>query len=322
MSNVGHPDPNQEALLKCYPLFGIVPIVNTPFDNELKIDVPSLERMLEQNIADGISGCIVPAVASEVEKLSLPERKTLIRTVKDICGDRIQVVAGASSEVLEETLEVARHAIQVGCNGVLCRLPNRLTHADPHRIFEHFSQVAGAGMDMLMIQDLDWAGPGLPVELIAEMSERIPAFRCLKVETVPAGIKYTKVLEATHGELNTSGGWAITQMIEALDRGVHAFDPTAITIPNVHIYRLYREGRREEARELFDRYVPLVAWTHQHIDISIQFLKRYCYRRGWFSTTNVRPPTIPYDGYHERCGAEYIEQVLRLESELRAKLSR
>jgi 4-hydroxy-tetrahydrodipicolinate synthase len=300
-------------------LYGIVPIVNTPFDEQLHIDVPSLERMLEQNIADGISGCIVPAVASEVEKLSMEERKAFIETVKRICGERIQVVAGASSEVLEETLEIARHAVRVGCSGVLCRVPNRLTRADPRSIFEYFSQVGGAGMEMLMIQDLDWAGPGLPVDLIAEMFERIPAFRCLKVETVPAGVKYTQVLEATHGALNVSGGWAITQMIEALDRGVHAFNPTAITIPFVQIYRRYHEGRRDEARALFDRFVPTLAWTHQHIDISIQFLKRYCHRRGWFSTTNVRPPMIPYDCYHERCGAEYIEQVLRLESELRGE---
>ncbi len=134
-----HSAQSNEHRSECYPLYGIVPIVNTPFDERLRIDVPSLERMLEQNIADGISGCIVPAVASEVDKLSMEERKTFIETVKRICGGRIQVVAGASSEVLEETLEIARHAMRVRCNGVLCRVPNRLMRADPRTIFEYFS---------------------------------------------------------------------------------------------------------------------------------------------------------------------------------------
>ena len=49
----------------CYSLHGIVPIINTPFDDRLKLDFPSLERLLERSIADGIVGCIVPAVASE-----------------------------------------------------------------------------------------------------------------------------------------------------------------------------------------------------------------------------------------------------------------
>ena len=45
----------------CYALHGIVPIINTPFDDRLKLDFSSLERLLEQSIADGIVGCIVPA---------------------------------------------------------------------------------------------------------------------------------------------------------------------------------------------------------------------------------------------------------------------
>ena len=64
----------------CYSLHGIVPIINTPFDEQLELDFPSLERLLEQSIADGIVGCIVPAVASEVDKLSDLERRNWLNT--------------------------------------------------------------------------------------------------------------------------------------------------------------------------------------------------------------------------------------------------
>jgi hypothetical protein len=67
---------------------------------------------------------------------------------------------------------------------------------------------------------------------------------------------------------------------------------------------------------LFDRVVPYLAWAHQHIDISIQFLKRYCYRRGLFATANVRPPITHYDEYHERCGDELIDRIIAIEDEL------
>ncbi|HWE63815.1 MAG TPA: hypothetical protein VHB98_19050, partial [Chloroflexota bacterium] len=63
---------------------------------------------------------------------------------------------------------------------------------------------------------------------------------------------------------------------------------------------------------------PVLTWSHQHIDISIQFLKRYCWRRGLFATANVRQPILHYDRYHERCGEEYLDLVIALVDELAA----
>jgi dihydrodipicolinate synthase/N-acetylneuraminate lyase len=78
----------------CYPLHGLPPIINTPFDDRLEIDFASLERLLAQGIRDGIVGCIVPAVASEVDKLSPTERKKLIESVAALARKRIQVITG------------------------------------------------------------------------------------------------------------------------------------------------------------------------------------------------------------------------------------
>ncbi|MDB5058648.1 MAG: dihydrodipicolinate synthetase [Chloroflexi bacterium] len=306
---------------RCYPLFGIVPIINTPFDDELRIDVRSLERHIEQSIADGIVGCIVPAVASEVEKLTLDERKALVEVVTSVAAGRIQVIAGASSDDVGECCLLADHALKAGCDGVLCRVPFGLSQ-DEDGIVAFFREVAGAGMDMLMIQDLAWGGQGMKLELIMDLFAAIPSFRCLKIETVPPGLKYTQVLDATKGRLHVSCGWGMTQMIEALDRGVHAFNSTAINTPFVRIYELHRGGRREEARALFERLVPALAWSHQHIDISIQFLKHYCHRRGLFATANVRQSVLQYDRYHERCGEEYLELVFALEDEIAATRTR
>ena len=49
-----------------YPLSGVVPIIHTPWTEDDRIDFPSLERLIERSIEDGVSGCIMPAVASEV----------------------------------------------------------------------------------------------------------------------------------------------------------------------------------------------------------------------------------------------------------------
>ncbi len=129
-------------------------------------------------------------------------------------------------------------------------------------------------------------------------------------------MKYTEVLSRTGGLLQVSGGWSLPQMIEGLDRGVHAFSTTAINKPFYHIFRLHHEEKRDEAIQLFNRIVPYLAWSHQHIDISIQFLKRYCMRRGMFTTSKCREPILAYDEHHKRCADQLIEQVIDIEDNL------
>jgi dihydrodipicolinate synthase/N-acetylneuraminate lyase len=294
-------------------LQGIVPIILTPFDDALRIDWRSLERYLESALADGIAGCIVPAVASEVDRLTVSERQDLIRAVASVAASRIAVFAGASSDDLDETLEVVETARAARCAGVLCRVPDRLRD-DERAIMDHFSRIADGGAPLIMLQDLSFDGPGLRPEFLAELFGAIPAIRSMKIETVAPGPKYTRLRQLTGGRLHLCCGWALTQMIEALDRGVDAFTPTAIHLPFVRVHQLYREGRRDEAMQLFHRALPALAWSHQHFDISLQFLKRYSHRKGLLSTYNVRPPRLSYDVFHERIGDELIDDLLLLEA--------
>lgn len=296
---------------------GIIPILNTPFDAAGELDLAALERALEQAIADGIAGCIVPAVASEVHKLTLAERRRLLEAALRIVAGRIPVIGGASAESLDDVTAAARHAVRAGCAAVLVQVPQRLK-GDAAGIETFYRSVAQAGVELLVVQDLEWNGPGMDVGLIARLFERIPAVGAIKIETVPAGLKYSAVIKATGGQLPVIGGWALSQMIEGLDRGAHAFTPTAINKTFVHVDRLYRQGRRAEAADLFERVVPVLAFCNQHIDVSVQFLKRYCVRRGLFSTAVVRQPCLPYDEYHQRYGDELTERLISLEDHLPA----
>ena len=79
-----------------YPLSGVVPIIHTAWTEDDRIDFPSLERLIERSIEDGVSGCIMPAVASEVSKLSDEEWTRFVEEVICIVDGRIHVTAGVS----------------------------------------------------------------------------------------------------------------------------------------------------------------------------------------------------------------------------------
>ena len=303
-----------------FALDGITPIVNTPFTNDLTIDWSSLERLLDRAVADGVVGCIVPAVASEVGKLSDAERRSLVEAVVDQVGRSVTVIAGVSSDDLDVSIRLAEHALSVGCEAVLCRVPDRLIH-DEDALVRHLETLGRVGMSTLMIQDLEWGGPGLSIDSIVRLFEAVPAFRAIKVETSPAGAKYSAIRDATDGALHVSCGWGMGQMIEALDRGVSTFTTTAINLPFVEIHRRYRARDRVAARALFDEIAPMVIWCQQHIDVSIAFLKRYARAAGLFTTARVREPAGVFDATHERIADELIELVLGVETRLRTEVA-
>ena len=298
-----------------YPLEGVVPIINTPFTDDDQIDYKSLVRLVEQGIRDGITGCIVPAVASEVVKLSDAERNQLAAEVISLAAGRINVTVGVSDADPGRSRDLAERALAAGADGILCAVPMAIID-DKGRVKRYFHEVAQAGMPMLMVQDLHWGGYGMGLDTIMELWQEIESFRCLKLETVPAGYKMTQLAEASSRTMCIGSGWSLPQLIEALDRGAHFLTTTAINKPFVRIFRLYRAGERAAAIDLFDSILPFLAFAHQHIDVSINFYKRYCKRRGLFATTRVRPPVLPFDRYHERITAEIVEQMIAIEDGL------
>ena len=65
-------------------------------------------------------------------------------------------------------------------------------------------------------------------------------------------------------------------------------------------HRLHQAGRRAEARALFDRVLPVLAFSNQHLDISIHFFKRLLHAQGIYPTPNVRPPILSFYEQHAR----------------------
>lgn len=291
---------------------GIITVLNTPFTDGDAIDVEGLARNVENAIAAGVAGFLVPAMASEVDKLSDAERELMVRTVINVSGGRVPVIGGASALTQAERIRWTKVLAGLGCDGVLVSVP----FEDEAAYEREVREIAACEPPLLMIQDWDARGYGVPVPLVARLFEEIACFRSLKVEVVPAGVKYSDVLRATGGRLHVAGGWAVMQMIEALDRGVDAFMPTGMHRIYARIYDRYVSGKREDARELFENVLPVLAFSNQHLDISIHFFKRLLHAQGVYATARVREPILPFDAVHERVAAELIARVMVLEAGL------
>lgn len=294
-------------------LKGIVTVLNTPFSKENILDVNALTLNVSNAVKAGVVGFLVPAMASEVDKLSETERYSMVKTVRNQIKSPINLIGGASASNNESRIAYARQLLDLGCDGILVSIPyqNDLQYEKDVR------SIAALNPPYLMLQDWAVGSYGIPSSLILKLFNEIDCFRAIKVEVVPAGMKYSELIAASENRLHVSGGWAVTQMIEGLDRGVHAFMPTGMHWIYTQIYDLYRSGNREGAKKLFNEILPILAFSNQHLDISIHFFKRLLWRQGIYPTPKVRDPVLPFDHIHQKIADELIDHIIRLENNLK-----
>lgn len=293
-------------------LRGIVTVLNTPFNTDDSLDLPGLAKNVENAIRAGVAGFLVPAMASEVGALTESERAAVVRCTVETAAGRVPVIGGASAPDQAARCDAAKRLRALGCAGILVSIP----FEDEEAYTRDVEELAALDPGFLMLQDWDANGYGLPVPLVARLAETVPAFQCLKVEVVPAGPKYTEVLKVTGGRLHVSGGWAVSQMIEGLDRGVHAFMPTGMHLIYTTIYNRYQCGDRAGAQALFEELLPVLAFSNQHLDISIYFFKRLLHAQGVYATDRVRAPKVTFDDIHKGAADRLIERVIALEARL------
>ncbi len=266
-------------------LCGIVASLHTPYTDDNRIDAASLVRLVQHCIDSGCTGVLVAAVAGEVSALYEHERKLLLKTVFEATTDQIQVVVGISASAVAESVRLAADAAEFGAPVVMWQPPADLNERE---LVNALREIAAVGDHQIMLQDLDWTGPGIDVDIISRAAESVPAFTAVKVETAPAGPKYSKVAAATNGRLHLSGGWAVMQMLDGLARGLDAFIPSGLLSIQVRIFNAWQMGDHKKARELFELILPVMSFSNQHIDVSGRFWKYVRVQQGIFSTAHSR----------------------------------
>lgn len=295
---------------------GIVPVLQTPFYADGSLDRESFRRLAVRAVEGGASGLLVPAVASEAKHLAPAERDSLIAIAVEVSAGRVPVVAGISAETAAEASKLGAAAQLAGAAAVLAAVPERL-YLRLDEVPGFFRAIHDSVDLPLLIQDLQWNGTGLPVPLIASLAANLERLRGIKIETVPAGPKYTAAREALGPAFFICGGWAVPQMIEALDRGVDAMIPEASMVPvYARIDELHRSGDRSSALALFRRMLPILAFSNQDLRTSIAFFKRLLLRLGVFETAAMREPGFAWDAFNLRVADELIGLYLEIEAEL------
>ncbi|MBM6593532.1 dihydrodipicolinate synthase family protein [Microvirga pudoricolor] len=291
-------------------LRGIVPSLNTPFDLDGRVDEAGVRGVVEASLDARCAGLLILAVAAENRSLSLQERDRIGSIIAEVIAGRVPLIVNVTGPDLDASLILARQAKRIGADASCYQVDPRKKLSELRSELERLTET---GPDLIVVQDLDWTGHGLPLGVIEGLARHCPGFQAIKIESVLAGPKYSQVLGAFGGDFHVSGGWAAGQMMEALQRGVHAFMPTAMDHPYGRVYDLFRDGQADAARDAFERMLPILAFTQQHIDISIAFFKMLRRAQGIFAT-DVHRCELRLDPVQKQIAGALVRRALDLDA--------
>ena len=277
---------------------GIYHILATPFREDGALDVAGLPRLIESALATGVNGLTILGIAGEAHRLTDEERRRVVETVVKETRGRVPVAVGVSASGTHLATAFARMAREHGADALMVAPPAGLKNLD--LVAEYFRIIAGAtGLPIVLQDEPVTTQVNMPAPFIAQVCAEIAQIQAVKLEEPPTLPKITRLRALFGDRVAIFGGLGGVYFFEELSRGA---DGAMTGFPYPEALRAIRDhfvaGRRDEARALFYRWLPLIRYETQPgatPGTAVGIRKEILRRRGWITCALVRPPAPVLD---------------------------
>ena len=197
---------------------GIFNILATPFDPEGRVDIDSLNNLVDFQIDLGAHGLTILGVLGEAAKLTVEERQLVMDTVMETVNRRVPVVVGSSHADTPTCIRLSREAVAAGAAGVMIAPPRMAAPTDA-ALLALYRGIAAAVDCPIVVQDFPPVnGVIMSPDFLADLAEKVPAARHLKLEDPPLMQKIEAIRQRTK-RFEIFGGLGGMFLIEELKRG-------------------------------------------------------------------------------------------------------
>lgn len=234
-------------------LYGVTTAMVTPFDQDGQVNLEKVAQLTEFLISKGVH-CLFPlGTTGEMIRLSVAERKSIAETIVKSAAGRVTVYIHAGTTTLQDTIELAKHAHEIGADGIGVVTPIFLG-ANDREMEEYYVAVANS-----VPEDFPVYLYNIPQcasnDLKTEVAQRV-ANRCKNV----VGVKYSwpDMLRTNEYLAINDGNFSVMQgadrlLLPALAMGCDGVISGVSCVypePFVAVYNAYQEKDLEKARKL------------------------------------------------------------------------
>lgn len=149
---------------------GTYTAIITPF-HEGKIDVATFKKLVDFQVAGGVTGIVPMGTTGESPTVDMDEHKEVIRLAVEFAAGRIEVVAGTGANATSEAIELTQAAEEMGATGTLqvCPYYNKPSQEG---LYQHFKAIAANTKLPVMLYSV----PGRSgIEIAVETTARLAA---------------------------------------------------------------------------------------------------------------------------------------------------
>ena len=127
----------------------ITPLI-TPFTDTGELDLESIARLIDWQLAHGTHGISVGGSTGEPTSMTVAERMTVMRAAAEAIDGRVPFLPGTGTALMAETLELTAEAQRLGASAALVVTPY-YGRAQQEGLFQWYSRVADEFPDLPII---------------------------------------------------------------------------------------------------------------------------------------------------------------------------
>jgi len=242
------------------PFRGTFTVMITPFTDDGVLDLPTLRRFVDWQIAQGIHGLIPLGSTGEFLSLSDEEHEAVSRTVIEQAAGRVPVLIGTGAEDTREVVRLSRRAEAQGANGVMIIPPFYSTPTEDE-LYHHYKTVADAiGLPIMLYNNPATANVDLTPPIVARLSQI--ANCCYIKESTLEVTRVRDILQLCGDRMTVFGGILGFESFVEGAAGWVAVASNAAPGPMARLFTLVAdEARIAEAHTLYLRYLPLIRFV-------------------------------------------------------------
>ncbi|MEV4115297.1 dihydrodipicolinate synthase family protein [Nonomuraea sp. NPDC049695] len=236
---------------------GVMVATALPLRDDLSVDFDAYAEHCRWLVENGCDGVVPNGSLGEYQTLSPDERAKVIETAVKAVGGR-NVMAGVGAYGAAESRRWAEQAGEAGCGSVLLLPPNSY-RADERAVFEHYREVAKAGVPIVAYNNPYDTKVDLTPALLAKLHEE---GLIVAVKEFSGDVRRAYELAELAPELDLLIGSddVLLELAVAGAVGWVAGYPNALPASNVALYRAAVAGDLETALPLYRTLHPLLRW--------------------------------------------------------------
>jgi dihydrodipicolinate synthase/N-acetylneuraminate lyase len=287
---------------------GVFPAVTTQFKSNYDLDVEATAKVIDGLIRDGVSGLIVCGTVGENTSLRRSEKIAVMEAAKDVSRGRVPVIAGIAEFTTAFASEVAQEAERVGLDGVMV-MPALVYSSKPHETAAHFRGVASAtDLPVMVYNNPPIYKNDVTPDILASLAdcETIVCFKDSSGDT--RRFTDTKNMVGDRFVLFAGLDDVVVESVMLGAAGWVSGMSNAFPQEGETLFRLAKAGRYEEARALYEWFMPLL-----HLDARPDLVQciKLCEAIMGRGSELTRPPRLPLSA-QERAGVEAVmDKALR-----------